>query len=53
MRRWSCTGETAVIFFVPDAPGFQEWLERERHRLRARAAAAARLLAERHEAGHI
>jgi eukaryotic-like serine/threonine-protein kinase len=44
-------GDLLPSFFVPDAPGFEEWLERERPRLRARAADAARLLAERHEAG--
>ena len=44
-------GDLLPSFFVPEAPGFEEWLERERARLRSRAAAAARLLAERHEAG--
>jgi serine/threonine-protein kinase len=44
-------GDLLPSFFVPEAPGFEEWLERERARLRARAAAAARLLAEQHEAG--
>lgn len=44
-------GDLLPSFFVPDAPGFEEWLERERPRLRARAASAARLLAERYEAG--
>lgn len=44
-------GDLLPSFFVPEAPGFEEWLERERARLRSRAAAAARVLAERHEAG--
>ena len=44
-------GDLLPSFFVSEAPGFEEWLERERVRLRERAAAAARLLAERHEAG--
>jgi eukaryotic-like serine/threonine-protein kinase len=44
-------GDLLPSFFVPEAPGFEEWLERERARLRSRAAAAARILAERHEAG--
>jgi eukaryotic-like serine/threonine-protein kinase len=43
-------GDLLPSFFVPDAPAFEEWLERERTGLRARAAEAARLLAERHEA---
>jgi serine/threonine-protein kinase len=42
-------GDLLPSFFVPDAPGFEEWLERERARLRSRAADAARLQAERHE----
>ena len=29
-------GDLLPSFFVPDAPGFEEWLERERHRLSAR-----------------
>ena len=44
-------GDFLPSFFVADAPGFEEWLERERSRLRARAAKAAKLLAERHESG--
>jgi eukaryotic-like serine/threonine-protein kinase len=44
-------GDLLPSFFVPDAPGFEEWLERERTDLRARAAEAARLLAERLEVG--
>jgi DNA-binding SARP family transcriptional activator len=44
-------GDLLPSFFVPDSAGFEEWLERVRARLRARAAEAARLLAERHEAG--
>jgi DNA-binding SARP family transcriptional activator/TolB-like protein len=44
-------GDLLPSFFVPDSPGFEEWLERERARLRAQAAAAARALAERLEAG--
>jgi serine/threonine-protein kinase len=43
-------GDLLPSFFVPEAPGFEEWLERERVRLRSQAAAAARALAERHEA---
>ena len=42
-------GELLPSFFLPQAPGFEEWLERERAQLRLRAAAAARSLAERHE----
>ena len=44
-------GDLLSSFFVPEAPGFEEWLERERSRLRSRAAKAAKLLAEHHEAG--
>jgi len=44
-------GDLLPSFFVPDAPAFEEWLERERARLRSQAAAAARRLAEQHEAG--
>jgi Tol biopolymer transport system component/DNA-binding SARP family transcriptional activator/tRNA A-37 threonylcarbamoyl transferase component Bud32 len=43
-------GDLLPSFFVAGAPGFEEWLERERARLRARAAVAARHLAERYEA---
>ena len=43
-------GDLLPSFFIPDAPAFEEWLERERTGLRARAAEAARLLAERYEA---
>ena len=42
-------GDLLASFFVEDAAGFEDWLERERAHLRARAAAAARLLAEGHE----
>jgi DNA-binding SARP family transcriptional activator len=35
---------------VPDAPGFQDWLDATRTALRTRAADAARTLADRHEA---
>jgi serine/threonine-protein kinase len=45
-------GELLPSFFVADAPGFEEWLERERAHLRSRAAAAARNLAERQERAH-
>jgi eukaryotic-like serine/threonine-protein kinase len=44
-------GDLLPSFFIQEAAGFEEWLERERARLRSLAAAAARLLAERHEAG--
>ena len=44
-------GDLLPSFFVPDAPGFEQWLEQERPRLRSRASGAAKLLAERHEAG--
>jgi eukaryotic-like serine/threonine-protein kinase len=44
-------GDLLPSFYVPDAPGFEDWLERERARLRSQAAKAARDLAERHEAG--
>jgi serine/threonine-protein kinase len=44
-------GDLLPSFFVQGAPGFEEWLERERTLLRSRAATAARLLAEQHEAG--
>jgi eukaryotic-like serine/threonine-protein kinase len=44
-------GDLLPSFFVPEAPGFEEWLERERSRLRSRAAKAARVLAEHQEAG--
>jgi serine/threonine-protein kinase len=44
-------GDLLPSFFVSDAPGFEQWLERERAALRTRAAAAARLLAEQYEAG--
>lgn len=44
-------GDLLPSFFVPEAPGFEEWLERERANLRSQAAGAARRLAERHEAG--
>ena len=44
-------GDLLQSFYVPAAPGFEEWLERERARLRARAAAAARLLSEAYEKG--
>ncbi len=44
-------GDLLPSFFVQEAPSFEQWLEQERARLRSRAAAAARLLAERHEAG--
>jgi len=43
-------GDLLPSFFVSEAPGFEEWLEGERARFRVRAAAAARILAERHEA---
>jgi serine/threonine-protein kinase len=43
-------GDLLPSFFVPAAPAFEEWLERERAGLRARAEEAARLLAEQHEA---
>jgi eukaryotic-like serine/threonine-protein kinase len=42
-------GDLLQSFFVPEARGFEEWLERERARLRGRAAGAARALAEQHE----
>jgi serine/threonine-protein kinase len=42
-------GEFLPAFFLSGVPAFEAWLERERTRLRTRAAAAARLLAERHE----
>jgi DNA-binding SARP family transcriptional activator/TolB-like protein/tetratricopeptide (TPR) repeat protein len=42
-------GDVLPSFFVPGSAAFEEWLELERGRLRGRAAAAARLLAERHE----
>jgi DNA-binding SARP family transcriptional activator/TolB-like protein len=44
-------GHLLPSFFVPEAPGFEDWLEGERARLRSRAATAAKALAERHEAG--
>jgi DNA-binding SARP family transcriptional activator/TolB-like protein len=44
-------GDLLPSFFVPEARGFEDWLERERMRLRSRAATAAKALAERHEAG--
>ena len=44
-------GDLLPSFFVPDAPGFEQWLEQERTSLRLRASEAARLLAERHEVG--
>ncbi|HET9464361.1 MAG TPA: protein kinase [Gemmatimonadales bacterium] len=44
-------GDLLPSFFVPEVPGFEDWLERERARLRSRAATAAKALAERHEAG--
>lgn len=40
-------GDLLPGFHVQDAPGFEEWLERERERLRALAAASAAGLAER------
>jgi serine/threonine-protein kinase len=43
-------GELLDGFFVSGAPAFEDWLERERGRLRARAANGAWALAER--AGH-
>jgi DNA-binding SARP family transcriptional activator len=43
-------GDLLPAFFVPEAPGFESWLEQERVDLRAHAARAARLLAERQEA---
>ena len=42
-------GDLLPSFFAPGSAAFEEWLELERGRLRSRAAAAARLLAERHE----
>ncbi|HWN18583.1 MAG TPA: protein kinase [Gemmatimonadales bacterium] len=44
-------GDLLPSFFVSGATGFEEWLERERAALRGQAAAAARILAERHELG--
>ena len=38
-------------FHVDDAPEFEQWLDRERDRLRGRAVHAARILSERAEAG--
>jgi Tol biopolymer transport system component/DNA-binding SARP family transcriptional activator/tRNA A-37 threonylcarbamoyl transferase component Bud32 len=43
-------GDLLPSFFVAGAPGFEDWLERERARLRSRAATAARHLAEQYEA---
>jgi serine/threonine-protein kinase len=43
-------GDLLPGFFVAGAPGFEEWLERERPRLRLCAADAARQLAEQCEA---
>ena len=40
-------GDLLEGFFVTGAPGFEEWLDRERTRLRARAATGAWALAER------
>jgi serine/threonine-protein kinase len=40
-------GDLLPGLHVPGAPGFDEWLERERARLRSRAATAATSLAER------
>src|SRR5687767_3272539 len=40
-------GDLLPGFHVQDAPGFEEWLERERARLRSMAAASAARLAER------
>jgi serine/threonine-protein kinase len=40
-------GDLLEGFFVTGAPGFEEWLDRERARLRARAASGAWALAER------
>jgi DNA-binding SARP family transcriptional activator/TolB-like protein/tetratricopeptide (TPR) repeat protein len=40
-------GDVAAGFFVPDAPGFEQWLEGERARLRALASQACRTLLER------
>ena len=45
-------GDLLQSFYVPDAAEFEEWLERQRSRLRARAAVAARKLAEGYERGH-
>jgi eukaryotic-like serine/threonine-protein kinase len=46
---WLYHGDLLPSFFVPDAPGFEDWLDRERAGLRDRAAGAARQLADRHE----
>jgi DNA-binding SARP family transcriptional activator/tetratricopeptide (TPR) repeat protein len=43
-------GDLLPGFFVSDAPGFEEWLEIERARLRERASAAAWVLAGQEEA---
>ena len=42
-------GDLLPGFFVSDAPGFEEWLETERTRLRERASNAAWALADREE----
>ncbi|HEX3234691.1 MAG TPA: bacterial transcriptional activator domain-containing protein [Gemmatimonadales bacterium] len=44
-------GDLLPSFFIPDAPGFEQWLEQERASLRLRASEAARLRAEWYEAG--
>jgi DNA-binding SARP family transcriptional activator len=44
-------GDMLDGFHIGDAPGFEEWLEEERARLRALVADAARTLAERCAAG--
>jgi len=47
-------GDLLPSFFLSGCPGFEEWLESERDRLRNRAAEAARRLAEGHErAAHL
>jgi serine/threonine-protein kinase len=44
-------GDLLPGFYIEEAAEFEQWLERERVRLRARAVQAARLLSEREEAG--
>jgi serine/threonine-protein kinase len=43
-------GDFLEGLFVPDCPGFEQWMERERSLLRERASRGARELAEQHAA---